>query len=66
LQQIERQMSELHQEKLHIESLLAESDLYEASRQHDLKTLLDKQSECLSTLDQIEAEWLQLQEAIDA
>jgi len=66
LQQIERQMSELHQEKLYIESLLAESDLYEASRQHDLKTLLDKQSVCLSTLDQIEAEWLQLQEAIDA
>jgi ATP-binding cassette subfamily F protein 3 len=66
LQQIERQMSALHQEKLHIESLLAESDLYEASRQHDLKTLLDKQSECLSTLDQVESEWLQLQEVIDA
>jgi ATP-binding cassette subfamily F protein 3 len=66
LQQIERQMSELHQEKLHIESLLADTGIYEDSRHQDLKVLLEKQSLCQSTLDQVEAEWLQLQEAIDA
>jgi ATP-binding cassette subfamily F protein 3 len=66
LQQIERQMSELHQEKLYIESLLADTGIYEDSRHQDLKALLEKQSLCQSTLDQVEAEWLQLQEAIDA
>ena len=66
LQQIEQQIGQLHQQKQQIESMLADGSLYVEQRKHDLQQLLQQQSECQRTLEQVEDEWLQLQAALDA
>ena len=46
--------------------MLADGSLYVEQRKHDLQQLLQQQSECQRTLEQVEDEWLQLQAALDA
>jgi ATP-binding cassette subfamily F protein 3 len=66
LHKVEAEMSELQNQKSMIEDSLADSTLYEPARKDELKTLLDKQVSCRQALDKVEAEWLQLQEAMEA
>ena len=66
LHKVEAEMSELQNQKSMIEDSLADSTLYEPTRKDELKTLLDKQVSCRQALDKVEAEWLQLQEALEA
>ncbi len=65
LQKIESDMSDLQNEKLLIETTLADSAIYDAGRKDELKQLLEKQVICKQTLDKLEEEWMQLQEALE-
>jgi ATP-binding cassette subfamily F protein 3 len=65
LQKIDAEMSDLQNEKLLIETALADSGIYDANRKEALKQLLDKQVQCKLALEKIESEWLQLQEALE-
>ncbi|MCM0044716.1 MAG: ATP-binding cassette domain-containing protein [Burkholderiaceae bacterium] len=62
---LESEMSDLQNEKLLIETTLADSAIYEASRKDELKQLLDKQVVCHQALGKLEDEWMQLQEALE-
>ncbi len=65
LQKVEAEMSDLQNEKLLIETALADSGIYDVNRKEALKQLLDKQVQCKLALEKIETEWLQLQEALE-
>ncbi len=65
LQKVEAEMSDLQNEKLLIETALADSGIYDVNRKEALKQLLDKQVQCRLALEKIESEWLQLQEALE-
>ncbi len=65
LLKLESEMSDLQNQKLLIETTLADSAIYEASRKDELKQLLDKQVVCHQALGKLEDEWMQLQEALE-
>ena len=65
LQKIEVEMSDLQKEKLLIETMMADSALYEPSRKEELKQLLENQLRCKLSLEKIESEWLQIQEQLE-
>jgi ATP-binding cassette subfamily F protein 3 len=65
LLKIEAQMSDLQNQKLMIETTLADSAIYESERKDELKQLLEKQVICKQSLDATEAEWLMLQEDLE-
>jgi ATP-binding cassette subfamily F protein 3 len=58
-------MSDLQNQKLMIETTLADSAIYESERKDELKQLLEKQVICKQSLDATEAEWLILQEDLE-
>jgi ATP-binding cassette subfamily F protein 3 len=65
LQAIEKQMSELQTQNASFEQTLTDTGIYEAERKADLKSVLEQQSRCRVLLEQLEEEWLQLQENLD-
>ena len=48
------------------EQVLASEGIYDPSRKDELRDTLDRQAKGRKQLDDLEAEWLQLQEDIDA
>ncbi len=62
---LEEKIAKLHEQKSALDVKLAEPDIYEASRKAALKTLQEEQAVCSKTLGDLEAEWLEQQEALE-
>ena len=65
LQKLESEINGIQQKKASIELLLANSDMYEAAKKDELKQLLQGQQHCTATLEQLESEWLQIQDSLE-
>ena len=65
LQKIELEMSDIQKNKLTIETALADSTVYDPERKDELKQLLDAEATIKQKLDKLEAEWLQIQQALE-
>jgi ATP-binding cassette subfamily F protein 3 len=65
LQKIELEMSDIQKNKLTIETALADSTVYDPERKDELKQLLDAEATHKQKLDKLEAEWLQIQQALE-
>lgn len=61
----EKQMDKLSQEKDNIEALLADSTIYEAENKKTLADLLKQQASNISTLNQVEEDWMMAQEELE-
>ena len=62
----EKQMEKLSAQLAQIERQLADSDLYEAKNKEKLTALLSEQVQCKKALEEVEAEWLNAQEKLEA
>lgn len=62
---LEEKIAKLHEQNSALDAKLAESDIYEASRKAALKTLQEEQAVCSKDLSDLEAEWLEQQEALE-
>ncbi len=62
----EKQMEKLSAQLTQIERQLADSDLYEAKNKEKLTALLSEQVQCKKVLEEVEAEWLNAQETLEA
>ncbi len=65
IKRLEEQMAKLQEEKSVIDIKLAEPGIYEASRKAALKTLQEEQAVCSKALGELEAEWMEQQEALE-
>jgi len=65
LQKLESEIDGMQQKKASIELMLASSDIYEAAKKDELKQLLQGQQHCTATLEQLESEWLQIQDSLE-
>ena len=65
LQKLESEINGIQQKKASIELMLASSDIYEAAKKDELKQLLQGQQHCTATLEQLESEWLQIQDSLE-
>jgi ATP-binding cassette subfamily F protein 3 len=65
LQKIEAEIGDAQRQKATIESMLASSDVYESARKLELAQLLEKQLHCTKKLEQLESEWLEIQESLE-
>ncbi|RBW51170.1 ABC transporter ATP-binding protein [Marinobacter sp. F3R11] len=63
---LEKQMESLHETLGELESELADPGLYDDESKHRLKELLGKQSKARSELEDVEAEWLDVSETVEA
>ena len=59
-------MAQLEQEKQALQSTLADSDIYNVEQRETLQALLIAQAQNQKQLDSIEAQWLDVQEQLDA
>jgi ATP-binding cassette subfamily F protein 3 len=59
-------MAKLNAKKAQIDATLLDPAIYEAERKEELKNLVADQAFCTRDLDQLEAEWLELQEQLEA
>jgi len=65
LQKIEAEIGDAQRQKASIELTLADSTVYEEPRKTELTQLLEKQHRCTALLEQLESEWLQIQESLE-
>jgi ATP-binding cassette subfamily F protein 3 len=65
LQKIEAEISDAQSQKASIELTLADSTVYEEPRKTELTQLLEKQHRCTALIEQLESEWLQIQESLE-
>lgn len=66
LKKVETAMAQRSEQKAKIDAALADPAIYEAENKPKLKTLLADQVECSKELEQLEGEWLELQEQLEA
>ncbi|MRV76501.1 ATP-binding cassette domain-containing protein [Duganella sp. FT92W] len=66
IKRLEEQMAKLNTRKSGIDAELGGSDIYEAANKDKLKTMLTDQAYCTKELEQLEGEWLELQEQLEA
>lgn len=66
LTKAETQLDKLTQARQHIESQLAEADIYEASQKEKLQKLLMDKSDLDKRLEEAEMDWLSASEALEA
>ena len=66
LKKVEAAMAQRSEQKATIDAALADPAIYEAENKPKLKTLLADQVECSKELEQLEGEWLELQEQLEA
>ncbi|GGI54571.1 ATP-binding cassette domain-containing protein [Oxalicibacterium solurbis] len=66
IKRLEEQMAKCQTKKSDIDARLADSAIYDAANKEELKQLLADQAYCTRDLDQLEAEWLEQQEALEA
>lgn len=65
IKRLEEQMAKLNAKKAEIDTRLAGSEIYENDKKEELKALLTDQAYCTKELEQLEAEWLEQQEALE-
>ncbi|MFM7226035.1 MAG: ATP-binding cassette domain-containing protein [Betaproteobacteria bacterium] len=65
LQKLEAELDDLHFKKASIDVALADSSIYDSTRKNELQQLLDKQHQTTTVLEQLESEWLQIQESLE-
>lgn len=65
-QAAEKNMDKLTQQLVDIEEQLADTELYDASRKKELNDLLQKQGQLKVELEEIELEWMDLTEQLEA
>ncbi|MFT4927455.1 MAG: ATP-binding cassette subfamily F protein 3 [Phenylobacterium sp.] len=65
IDQWEKQMDKLNQEKDSIEASLADSSMYEAENKKTLAELLKQQATNTATLNQVEEDWMMAQEELE-
>jgi ATP-binding cassette subfamily F protein 3 len=66
IKRLEEQMAKLNAKKAEIDTRLLEPAIYEADKKEALKNLVADQAFCSRDLEQLEAEWLELQEQLEA
>jgi ATP-binding cassette, subfamily F, member 3 len=66
LASLETQLAQLEQEKHALQSKLADGDIYNVEHRETLQALLIAQAENQKQLDSIEAQWLDVQEKLEA
>ena len=66
IKRLEEQMAKCQTKKSDIDARLTDSAIYDAANKEELKQLLADQAYCTRDLDQLEAEWLEQQEALEA
>lgn len=66
LASLESQLAQLEQEKQSLQSKLADGDIYNLEHRETLQTLLIAQAQNQKQLDSIEAQWLDVQEKLEA
>jgi ATP-binding cassette, subfamily F, member 3 len=66
IKRLEEQMAKLNAKKADIDAKLLDPAIYEAERKEELKNLVSDQAFCSRDLEQLEGEWLELQEQLEA
>ena len=66
LKKLEQQMDRLNTQKDQIEDQLAGSEIYEETEKARLKTVLADQANVSAELDQVESEWMEISESLEA
>ncbi|TDK68644.1 ATP-binding cassette domain-containing protein [Sapientia aquatica] len=66
IQRLDGEIEQFNAELAEIASKLADSDIYDDKRKHQLKTLLASQTKLQGRLEVAEAEWLSLNEQLEA
>ena len=65
IKRLEEQMSRLTEQKSILDARLADATLYEPSQKTELKNVQEEHASCSKTLETLEAEWLEQQEALE-
>jgi ATP-binding cassette subfamily F protein 3 len=65
LKKLEEQIAKRNAQKAVVDAALADPEIYDQSKKKELKTLLTDQSFYAKELEQLEAEWLEQQEALE-
>jgi len=65
IKRLEEQIAKRHAQKAELDARLADPAIYAAEQKETLKTLLADQAYVAKELDQLEAEWLEQQEALE-
>jgi ATP-binding cassette subfamily F protein 3 len=65
IKRLEEQMSRLTEQKSVLDDRLADATLYEPSQKTELKNIQEEHASCSKTLETLEAEWLEQQEALE-
>jgi ATP-binding cassette, subfamily F, member 3 len=65
IKRLEEQMAKLNAKKADVDAKLLDSAIYEADRKEELKNLVADQAFCTRDLEQLEGEWLELQEQLE-
>ena len=65
-QAAEKKMEKLQSELANIEETMGDSGLYDASRKDELNTLIQQQAKLKTELEEIEMEWMDLTEQLEA
>ncbi len=65
IEKLEKEMHSSSEKLGELETLLSDTDLYSETRKDELKSLLAKQGELKSKLEEIELEWLDAQEELE-
>ncbi|HWJ93907.1 MAG TPA: ATP-binding cassette domain-containing protein, partial [Telluria sp.] len=65
IKRLEEQMAKLNAKKAEVDAKLLDSAIYEADRKEELKNLVADQAFATRDLEQLEGEWLELQEQLE-
>jgi ATP-binding cassette subfamily F protein 3 len=66
IRRLEEQMARHTTRKAEIEALLADPEIYAEARKEDLKQIMFEQASLARNLEQLESEWMEQQEALEA
>lgn len=65
IKKLEQQIAAATEKKAGLDARLADPAIYEPGKKEELKTLLAEQAACAQSLEQLEMEWLEQQEALE-
>lgn len=65
IRKLEQQIAAATEKKAGLDARLADSSIYESGKKDELKALLAEQAACAQSLEQLEMEWLEQQEALE-
>ncbi|TCJ19765.1 ATP-binding cassette domain-containing protein [Parasulfuritortus cantonensis] len=66
IRRLEEQMARLNGRKAEVEAILSDGDIYAEARKEELKQLMFEQAALARDLEQLENEWMEQQEALEA